>query len=143
MLANANNEISRAQSSVVVAWLIHVQMVTGQNGNKSKSTKKTTRKSKMGCAPPRTTISGRRRLTWKKDLTTAPAPGGRSFRRSGPCRPSHEGTAGFESDPTHQKQKNRGGKWKLLLNCRRQHCICIEANCAAPAPRQAKLHARL
>ena len=37
---------------------------------------------RVGCAPPRTTNSGRRRLTWNKDLTTALAPGGRSFRRS-------------------------------------------------------------
>ena len=65
--------------------------------------RKANEKTRVGCAPPRTTKSGRRRLTWKKDLTAAPAPGGRSFRRSGPCRPSREGTAGLESDPTHQK----------------------------------------
>ena len=64
----------------------------------------------VGCAPPRTTISGRRRLTWNKDLMAAPAPGGRSFRRSGPCRPSREGTAGFKSDPTHQKTGVENGR---------------------------------
>ena len=63
----------------------------------------------VGCALPRTTNSGRRRLTWKKDLTAAPAPGGRSSRRSGPCRPSREGTAGLRSDPTHQKARVETG----------------------------------
>ena len=108
----------------------HLKVVTGQAAtitnviaiiHKLFPLLKSERKIRVGCAPPRTTISGRRRLTWKKDLTTARAPCGRSFRRGGPCRPSREGTAGLESDPTHQKHGD--GKWKLLLKCRRQHCI--------------------